>query len=180
MVLVVGTTVGAVATNPGMNRLLGSAGAKAAATAFIPTIGAAAAVEGVAVGSGIGGTLLALGEGAWVGVGVLATGGSGSAGIALATAVGPLGWAIVGCSKNNCHNSDSSYTWDCWKPVVRDTSTQPSHGMALRDLATHQNVQSMSLDQEGLLVDNIFGERFHLTPVSVEGTLAFHASIVVS
>ncbi|KAH6949599.1 hypothetical protein DER45DRAFT_544960 [Fusarium avenaceum] len=142
MVLVVGATVGAVATNP----LLGSVGAKAASGVFIHTMGAAAAAEGVAVGSGIGGTVLALGEGACVGAGVLATGGSGSAGIALATAVGPLGWAIVGCSKNNCHNSDSSYTWDCWKPVVRDTSTQPSYGMALRDLATHQNVQSMSLD----------------------------------
>lgn len=58
--------------------------------------------------------------------------------------------------------------------------TQPSHGIALRDLATHWNVQSMSLDQEGLVVDNVFGERFRLTPVSIEGRLAFHASIVVS
>ncbi|KAF5709872.1 hypothetical protein FGLOB1_5754 [Fusarium globosum] len=180
MVLVAGATAVTVATNPATVGLFGPLSATATSNVAIQTIGAAAAAEGVAVGSGLGGAILALGEGACVGAGVLATGGSGSAGIALATAVGPLGWAIVGCSKNNCHNSDSSYTWDCWKPVVRDTSTQPSYGMALRDLATHQNVQSMSLDQEGLLLDNIFGERFHLTPVSVEGKLAFHASIVVS
>ncbi|CAG2001629.1 unnamed protein product [Fusarium graminearum] len=178
MVLVTGATVGAIATNPGLIGLFGTAGANAMGAAIIPTVGAAAAAEGAAVGTGAA-TVLALGEGACVAAGTLA-GGSGSAGIALATAAGPLGWAIVGCSKNNCHNSDSSYTWDCWKPVVQDTSTQPSHGMALRDLVTHRNVQSMSLDQEGLFVENIFGERFRLTPVSVEGTLAFHASIVVS
>lgn len=55
-----------------------------------------------------------------------------------------------------------------------------SRGMTLRCLAAHPNVQSMSLDQGGLLVGNIFGERFRLTPVSVEGTLALHTSILSS
>ncbi|KAM0364087.1 hypothetical protein ACHAO7_010076 [Fusarium culmorum] len=178
MVVISAGAVGAVISNPGTIAVFGSAGAQAAGSLLLPAVGAAAAAEGITAG-GIGATVLAIGEGAFVGAGAMA-GGSGSAGIALATFVGPVGWAVVGCSKNDCHNGDRSYTWDCWKPVIRDTSTQPSHGMALCDLVTHQNVQSMSLDQERLLVDNIFGERFHLTPVSVEGTLAFHASIVAS
>ena len=122
--------------------------------------------------------MVALGEGACVGVGALGGGGSGD--IAFATLVGPIGWAIVGCNKNDDHNGDSGYTWNCWKPVVRDKSTRPSCGMTLRCLAAHPNVRSMSLDQGGLLVGNIFGERFRLTPVSVEGMLAFHASILSS
>jgi hypothetical protein len=77
-------------------------------------------------------------------------------------------------------NGDSGCTWDCWKPVVRDTSTRPSDGVTLRCLAAHPNVRSVSLDQGGLLAENIFGERFRLTPVSVERTLAFHASILPS
>lgn len=121
--------------------------------------------------------ILALGEGACVGVGAL--GGGSSAGIAFATLVGPIGWAVVGC-KNDDRNGDSGYTWDCWKPVVRDTSTRPSGGMTLRCLAAHPNVQSMLVDQGRLFVENIFGERFHLTPVTVKGGLAFHASILSS
>ena len=45
--------------------------------------------------------------------------------------------------------------------------------MTLRCLATHPHVWSILLDQGGLLVGNIFGERFDLTPGSVEGMLAF-------
>lgn len=124
------------------------------------------------------GLVPALGEGALVGLGAL--GGGGSAGIALATLAGPLGALLVGCKKNDDENDDNSYTWDCWKPIVRDTSSLPSNGITLRCLAAHPNVRSMSLDQGGLLVRNIFGERFRLTAVSVEGTLAFHASVLSS
>jgi hypothetical protein len=27
--------------------------------------------------------------------------------------VGPIGWTVVGCNKNDDHNGDSGYTWDC-------------------------------------------------------------------
>ena len=81
---------------------------------------------------------------------------------------------IAGCSLL----TDNGYTWDCWKPVVRDTSARLSYGMTLRCLAANPNVQSMSLEQGGLLVENTFGERFRLIPVCVEGTLTFHASIL--
>lgn len=113
--------------------------------------------------------------------------GATSTGIALANLVGPIGWRVVGCKpddgKPNASkrgNKFNNYTWDCWKPIVRDKSTQPSSGMTLHCLAAHPNAQSMSLEQGRLLVGNAFGERFHLAPVSVEGTLAFHVSILLS
>lgn len=131
--------------------------------AVVPfAVAGAGAVEGASVGA----TIMAIGEGASFAVG--------------ATFLGPIGWAVVGCNKNDDHNGDSGYTWDCWKPIIRDTSTQPSRGMTLRCLAAQPNIRSMSFDEDGLLVKNTFGECFHLSPVSVEGTLAFHASILSS
>ncbi|KIW10521.1 hypothetical protein PV08_11485 [Exophiala spinifera] len=148
--------------------------ASSMATAAVASSGTIVLGEGVSIGA----TVIALGEGACVGVGTL--GGGSSAGIAFATLVGPVGWAIVGCSKNKDDKGDSGYTWDCWKPVVRDMSTRPSCGMTLHCLAAHPNVQSLWLDQGRLFVENNFGERFRLAPVSVEGVLAFHASILSS
>jgi hypothetical protein len=186
MVVITGAVVGAVATFPPAVALFGQAGATAAGSVAIPAI---AAAEGIGAGSAV----VAIGEGAVVGAGVIG-GGSGSAGIALATFVGPIGWAVVGCKKTDDQpgesgdgqngesgddqHDESSYTWDCWKPVIRDTSTLPSYGMTLHCLATHPNVRYISLDTDGLLVGNIFDERFRLTPVNVKGTLAFHASIL--
>src|SRR5438105_4455032 len=125
--------------------VLGAVGASVSTSAAIASTGAVA-LEGASVGA----TVVAIGEGSIVAVG--AASGSSSAGMALATMVGPIGWAVVGCNKNDDHDGDSSYTWDCWKPVVRDTSTRPSCGMTLRCLVVYPNVRSMSLDQDGLLI----------------------------
>lgn len=171
MVVITGAAIGAAC--PPAIALFGAGGGPVVAATMQGA--AAAALPGITPGLA---TISALGEGAIVGAGVIGSGGSGSAGIALATMAGPVGWWVVGCNKNGDHNSDRGYTWDCWKPVVRDMSTQPSSGMTLRSLAAHPNVQSLSLDHDGLLVDNTFGERFRLTLVDVEGTPAFHASIL--
>ncbi len=175
MVVVTGAVVGAIATFPPAVALLTQAGATAVGSAIVPTVAAAEDIAG-----GLGGAVLAVGEGAVVGAGVIGTGGSGSAGIALATLVGPIGWAVVGCQKNEDQHGESGYTWDCWKPVDQDTSLRLSEAMTLRRLAAHPNVRSTSLDQGGFFMENTLGERFRLTPVSVEETLAFHASIFSS
>lgn len=90
-----------------------------------------------------------------------------AAGIAAATIAGPVGIAVVG---------SDGYTWDCWKPVVRDDSASPSRGMTLRRLASHPNVRNITLDVGGFVVGNTFGDYFRLSPVNIDGTLAFHAS----
>src|SRR5438045_2920013 len=126
MVLVTGTIVGTAATNPAAVALFGPAGAKFVAGTLLPT---AAATEGI---TSIGAAILAVGEGACIGMGAL--GGGSSAGVTLAMMVGPVGWAVVGYNKNGYDTGGSSYTWDCWKPVVMDHSVEPSHGISLRDL----------------------------------------------
>ena len=170
MVLVTGAVVGAVATFPPAVALLGQAGATAAGVSIVPT---AAAATGVGTASA-GAAVLAVGEGAVVGAGAIS--GSSSAGIALATLVGPIGWAVVGCNKNDDHNGGSGYTWDCWKPVVMDDSVGLSRGLSLRDVYSHSNLRRITVDGDGFVAENIRDERFRLSPVDVDGTLAFHAT----
>lgn len=39
----------------------------------------------------------------------------------------------------------SKVTYDCWKPVVHDTSREPSDGMLLKDLLCHPDVTSVTM-----------------------------------
>jgi hypothetical protein len=161
MVLVFGVAVGTtVAAAPVLapSVITFAQASGAAAVTDTLTSGAALITPGVPAAA-------ALGEGALFAVGLTA---------------GPISCLVVGCNKNDDRDSDRTYTWDCWKPVVWDTSARPSYGMPLRCLAAHPNVRFMSVDQGELLVANIFGECFRLTPVSVEGALALHASILSS
>lgn len=177
MVAVAAGSAGVIASNPlaaGVAAKLGVPGVKLATGTGALNWAAWQSLDITSLGSKVA----AIGEGTVVAVGSL--GGGSSAGNALATKAGPIGCGLVGCSEKEDCGSVAGYTWDCWKPIVRDPSPQPSQGITLRSLAAHPNVQSMSLDQEGLFVENTFGERFHLAPVSVEGALAFHASILSS
>ena len=70
------------------------------------------------------------------------------------------------------------YSWDCWKPIVIDDSVGLSSGIALRDLWNHPNLRRMTIDSEGFVADFLRDERFHLSPVDVDGALAFHATAI--
>lgn len=166
-ILVGATTLGPAAvlfTSQGLQLL----GAVAGTTG---TIGAVA--EGAIVGAGVvaGGTAAVAEAAVTTGItsaiaaGTIAESAS-AAGIAAATIAGPVGIAIVG---------SDGYTWDCWKPVVRDDSTSPSRGMTLRRLASHPNVRFVTLDLAGFVVENTFGDSFRLSPLNIDGKLAFHA-----
>ncbi|KAK7422463.1 hypothetical protein QQZ08_009451 [Neonectria magnoliae] len=82
---------------------------------------------------------------------------------------GPIGWAIVGAD---------GYTWDCWKPVVMDDSITASRGITLRDLYKHTNLRRMIIEGDGFVAENVRSEKFRLSPVDVDGTLAFHATSI--
>jgi len=168
MVTFTGAVIGAVATFPPAVALLTQAGAAGVGGLIVPAVGAAQGIANPIM------AILAVGEGAFVGAGAL--GGGSSAGIALATLVGPIGWAVVGCNKTDNHNGESGYTWDCWKPVVMDDSIGLSRGITLRDLCNHQNLKQMTVDGNNFVAENIRGEQFRLSPVEVKGTLAFHAT----
>ncbi|KAI9037205.1 uncharacterized protein KD926_000710 [Aspergillus affinis] len=154
------------ATDAKPNFLLGTAAGTTG------TLGAVA--EGAIVGAGVvaGGTAAVAEAAVTTGItSAIATGAiaksASAAGIAAATIAGPVGIAVVG---------SDGYTWDCWKPVVRDTSVSPSRGMILRRLASHPNIRSITLECDGFVVGTTFGDNFRLSPVNVDGQLAFHAT----
>lgn len=68
------------------------------------------------------------------------------------------------------------YTWGCWKPVVLDESITPSRGIVFRELYYHPNTRRITVDGDGFNLENICGEHFCISPVNVDGVLAFHAT----
>jgi hypothetical protein len=57
-----------------------------------------------------------------------------------------------------------------------DNSVGLSRGIALRDLYNHPNLRRMTADGDGFVAENIRGEQFRLSPVDIDGALAFHAT----
>ncbi|OKP10287.1 hypothetical protein PENSUB_4283 [Penicillium subrubescens] len=156
-------------------------GATAGATTAAATLTTASGMAGAVVGSAVtGGTVSGIAAGA---VGGTIAGGAASGAVTAVTSgavssgfwtgvttastfMGPAGLAYVGAD---------GYTWDCWKPVVLDDSNGASNGIALRDLYSHPNIRRITVDCKGFIAENIRGGLFRLSPVEVEGTLAFHA-----
>lgn len=163
----------------GYSAVVGEAAVLGAA-AGVQVASGATAIATVATGSvaaAEAGAALAAGAGALNGVaGVVTTGAAiegAWAGAATASMLmGPVGLALVGAQ-----NETSGYTWDCWKPVVLDDSVGPSCGVTLRELHGHPNLHSMTLAGDGFRVENVIGQKFVLSPVYVDGTLAFHATL---
>lgn len=136
---------------------------------------AAAAAAGEAGASGAAATALAT---------AASTGASGAGAAALAPTVAatasPAGWLILGAEEDNF-----IVTYDCWKPIFRDQSTDASKGMLLQDVLLHEdiavlysNVKSVSDFQ--LLLTNKWGERFLIEPVKLPNdVIAAHATAVI-
>jgi hypothetical protein len=57
-----------------------------------------------------------------------------------------------------------------------DDSVSLSRGIALRDLYNNPNLRRMAVDGDGFVAENVRGEQFRLSPVDVDGALAFHAT----
>lgn len=124
--------------------------------------------KSAATGAIVGG-LSAAGVGAAL-AGGLAMGGTLSA--------NPLSLLTVGTSVSE-HGTEA--TFDCWKPVVHDTSEETSSGMTLDELMAHPNVSDVVVTHETCLpkvaIENIWDEKFELEYVvsSDFGKLYLHA-----
>lgn len=57
-------------------------------------------------------------------------------------------------------------------------SVEFSRGIPFRDLYNHPNVRQMTVEDDGSVAENIHVDQFHLSPVNVDGALAFHATLV--
>ncbi|OWA52809.1 hypothetical protein BV898_17252 [Hypsibius exemplaris] len=87
------------------------------------------------------------------------------------------------------------YTWDCWKAILRDDSSVPSHGRLLRDVALDPRIKRITIDPPIsldtsivdtsefplIVLENVWDESFVIKYVHVPGHgLAAHAVRVPS
>lgn len=136
----------------------------------LPMVGGAASTAAAAGGAtataAAGSTAVAAGTATAAGA---ATSGPLSVGLSLASA-GPAGWAILIGAETSSDAKD--VTFDCWKPVLRDESTEPSKGKMLKELVKDPRIKRVCITEyEGLLpqvtLENIWGELFRIDYVTV-------------
>lgn len=91
----------------------------------------------------------------------------------------PFGMVVVGADD---HGIGEDYTFDCWKPILHDESTEPSKGMFLRDVASDPRIKKVIENPRGgqelpeLVFENIWDERFLIEFVILSnGQLCAHA-----
>ena len=150
-------TAGAAAPAAAGAVVAGTSGGVAAGTAT-----AAGAITGAA-----GGTAGAVATGAVAGATSAAGVGGTGTGIAAALGIGsgPVGWIVLGTETGS---DGSGITYDCWKPVLHDTSVEPSTGMLLKDVMDHPNIANVSVSPgvvDGLpniVLENIWKEKFEV------------------
>ena len=106
----------------------------------------------------------------------------GSAGLAgivnTGLALDPLGWLILGTEPNAATHHIGA-TFDCWKPVLRDESTEPSSGKLLKDILEDQRVKRIVVHESRnnwnlpqLRLINIWDEQFDIDFVLMTGEVA--------
>ena len=138
--------------------------AQAAPTAA--NIGIAAAKTAAAAGGVLGGPAAASGVGI---VAQLTT-------APTFAAMGPFGLLVLGASPT----PDTKYSFDCWKPVLRNTSPVPSAGRLVADVLRDEAVVGWKMiGSQQMLVQNRWDDQFLINAVELtDGTLAAHATAI--
>jgi hypothetical protein len=102
--------------------------------------------------------------------------------------MGPIGWTILGTMEDA--NASSGFTFDCWKPVVHDETTEPSQGRFLRDIIEDSRMKNVVVVDynnvdvgQGLLplivLENVWNEKFRVDFVMLpSNVLAAHAVLI--
>ena len=170
----------AVGATTGTVSAVAASGGTAAAVAGSAGAGA---VSGAIAGATVGCTATAAEVGAVVGAGSAAavtSSSAGAAGVTAGVAAGPVGWIILGVSKP----ATSACTYDCWKPVVHDTSPEPSSGKLLREIMMDPRVKQViktddDSDYPEIILENIWDEKFKIEYVLLPSDqLAAHAVLL--
>ena len=74
-------------------------------------------------------------------------------------ALGPVGWCVLGAEAPEGH--DQLFTYDCWKPVLHDTSPEPSNGKLLKDVLSDPRIENI-FELPELVVENVWHEKFQI------------------
>jgi hypothetical protein len=137
-----------------------------AATATSAVSGSAAigTAVGSIAGASAGGTAAAAAGGAAIGSATSA----GVTSIGAGIVSGPIGWTILGAEQDAATHHIGA-TFDCWKPVLRDESTEPSSGKLLKDILKDQRVKRIVVEESRnefnlpeLSLVNIWDEQFNI------------------
>ncbi|XP_037046715.1 uncharacterized protein LOC119081711 [Bradysia coprophila] len=156
------------------------------ATSVAGAIGTAAstgAITGALAGSGTAA------ESAIIGATVASTAATGvsatSIGLSGAVSGGVLGgpalWLVLGTEFND-GTAVQCLSYDCWKPLLRDTSTNPSNGMLLRDVLMDSRIKNVDVSYGTseiyplISLENVWGEKFRIEYVRLPwNEMAAHA-----
>ena len=96
----------------------------------------------------------------------------------LAGISGPVAWGVLFLG---AEASPDDYTWDCWKGILHDTSSEPSKGKLFRDVVTDDRVKTVYSPQADgashMIVENIWEESYRMDPVVLPwNEVALHAT----
>lgn len=140
-------------------------GATTATSAVAGSAGIGAAA-GALAGAAAGGTGAAAATGAAIGSASAAVVSSTGAGTAALVAGGPVGWVLLGGEQDA---SSLNATFDCWKQVLRDESTELSRGKLLKEIFEDQRIKHVivqgsknNFNLPELSLINIWDEQFDL------------------
>ena len=165
--------------------------AVASAAVTVVTGGAAAPVIATVVNvAETAGSAVVLESAVSVAVGAAANAGA-SAGTAIvagtSAALGPIGWLALGAEEMKLEDgAHTTYTFDCWKPVLHDESSEPSKGKLLRDVVGDSRVTHATITPRddspypNVILHNIWMEQFNIEYVQFpDGVWAAHAVLMV-
>eukprot|EP00928_Gymnodinium_smaydae_P051592 TRINITY_DN3515_c0_g3_i1.p1 TRINITY_DN3515_c0_g3~~TRINITY_DN3515_c0_g3_i1.p1 ORF type:complete len:204 (+),score=24.23 TRINITY_DN3515_c0_g3_i1:81-692(+) len=168
------TATGAV-TAPIAGALGGGVGAAAAGTSAAGTV--AAAVDG-AVGAAAG-TAVA-GAGAAAATTGLATAAQNLWTVNKIASLSTLGVGM-GVLTVGADLDGAAVEWDCWKPILHETSTAPSRGRLLKDILNDPVVDDFRVERDAVFLRNRWNESWRIDPLMLPwGQIAAHASQIES
>lgn len=143
--------------------------------------GAAGAITGAVAGGTAGSAAVGAGIAATTAGGIAASGGGAATAASLGFLAGPVGWIVLGAEFNDANN-EQSLTFDCWKPVLRDNTTQPSKGMLLRDVLSDPRIKNVDVSRSistaypQIQLENVWGDSFEIVYVRLPwNEIAAHA-----
>lgn len=163
----IGSAAGAVVT--GVKLMIQTEPIAVALSSAVGTGTSTGAIAGALVSK----TATSAGIGALIGgISAAGIGSVAAGGIAMTTgllASSPLGLLTVGTSHTT---EEGNISQDCWKPVIGDTSLEPSKGMMLKDLVRHPNVSRVEVKHEGCLpqifIENVWNEKYEIEYVILQ------------
>uniref|UniRef100_A0A914WZ56 Uncharacterized protein n=1 Tax=Plectus sambesii TaxID=2011161 RepID=A0A914WZ56_9BILA len=111
-----------------------------------------------------------------------AASGAGAAALTASAVTAGLLASPIGSTLLGAKEASGVYTYDCWKPVLHDESTEPSKGRLLREVASDPRIRHVTAvlgaksEFPCLVLHNIWDEKFLIDFLYLpSGQLAAHA-----